>query len=216
MINNEYFVYTHSVNGKVFYIGQGKIRAAKKGCWSHGVKYERAYTRAGKPAEWFEILGNNKLDVNILLHFNYQADALRFEMSLIKHYSAIQRIANKYVAKTVYQFNFNGNLINSFMSIAEAAKNTGIDQHSILNSINKRAHRNSAGGYLWSFSKTCTPVIRRHILKYDLGGNLIHTYHSLDSAIIDLGKNSTTAIRNCFIGRQKQAYGFKWVDAGYY
>jgi len=39
----------------------------------------------------------------------------------------------------------------------------------------------------------------------------VQTFDTLEEIKRKLNINSSTAIRNCFSGKQKQAYGFKWI-----
>jgi hypothetical protein len=53
--------------------------------------------------------------------------------------------------KAVYQRTFDGHLVNTYVSAADAQRITGIEQGNI--SLVCRGKRNHAGGYKWNFVK---------------------------------------------------------------
>jgi len=109
----------------------------------------------------------------------------------------------------VYQFDKNLLFVKKYDSIQEASDISGIDRSSISNSASGK--RRSAGGYYWSFSEKLftKPIVR--IQQYSLEGSLIRVFNSLEEVRKELQISSSTAIRNCFSGKQKTAYGFKWT-----
>ena len=50
---------------------------------------------------------------------------------------------------------------------------------------------------------------RRHIAQYDLNGNYINEFTSIQEAMNFLNKTSK-AIQNCLAGRTKTAFGYIW------
>jgi len=106
----------------------------------------------------------------------------------------------------VYQFDRIGNLIAEWDSLLLASTTLSIDRASINNAI--LGYRKSAGGYLWSYEKIINSG--QKIIQYDLNMNKIKEYSRLSEIVDELNLSSNTAIRNCFSGKQKQAYGFKW------
>ena len=117
--------------------------------------------------------------------------------------------------RNVYQFDKTGKHIKSFKGITEASRETNIDRASINNCI--LGNRPSAGGFLWSYKRDFSPPksIRRRILQYSMDGQLIGKYDTLEEVKAKLRLTTSTAIRNCFKGKQKQAYGFKWEEEYY-
>ena len=91
-----------------------------------------------------------------------------------------------------------------------ASKILKIDSSSISNCA--LGKRKTAGGYIWSYNESCIIPIKTNneVSQYSLDGTLIKTYKNLETAAKDLKLNSRTAIKNCFIGKQKQAYGYLW------
>lgn len=86
-------------------------------------------------------------------------------------------------SRRVFQFDFNGNLLNSYYGISEASRLTKIPISSIFsccNGINK-----SAGGFIWSFfEKAEMPKYKqiKIVKKYDTNHILLKTYNSMREA----------------------------------
>jgi hypothetical protein len=110
--------------------------------------------------------------------------------------------------KPVYQYDKDCNCIQLYESVLEASKVTGIDTASIFKAAGKK--RQAAGGYIWSFDTQCKPYYPNKVVQYALDGTLIKIHDNLETAVKTLGLTSKTAIKNCFTGRQKQAYGYIW------
>lgn len=59
-----------------------------------------------------------------------------------------------YQVKEVHQYDLNGKYINSFKSVNEASRQTGINNHAIsLNASKAKSYNKSAGGFQWSYEK---------------------------------------------------------------
>jgi group I intron endonuclease len=115
--------------------------------------------------------------------------------------------------KPVFQFTKKGVLVKRYDSGTQAAKETNIDRGSINNAA--LGKKPSAGGYLWSFNSSITITEKEVIQQFDLDGNLINTYSTLEEVLKILNITSRTAIKNACKGKQYQAYGFQWRK-GYY
>lgn len=78
----KYYIYTHAINGVVFYIGSN---------WNKGTK-DRAYimTSRGRTSGWHEYVNNNggkeNVEVNIIEYFNDRLECLHREHELIYEY----------------------------------------------------------------------------------------------------------------------------------
>ena len=99
--------------------------------------------------------------------------------------------------------------MNKYNSIQEAADKTKIDRGSISNSA--AGKRKSAGGYLWSFTDSVFVKHKLLVYQYTLEDQFVQIFDTLEEIKRKLNINTSTAIRNCFSGKQKQAYGFKWI-----
>ncbi len=99
----------------------------------------------------------------------------------------------------VYQFDYNGNLLNRFDNPTDAAEKSGVPVENIRRSCNKTAIR--GWNYIWSYGPTedrrwpCT-VKRKSVIQYDMRMNFIKEYPSLTLAAKGIGSD-TTAIANC-------------------
>ena len=63
-------------------------------------------------------------------------------------------LASTPLKKTVYQYDNDGVLVNEFISVREAGRQTNINQTSIAAVANKsNPKRHKAGGYFWRYNK---------------------------------------------------------------
>jgi len=109
----------------------------------------------------------------------------------------------------IYQFDKQGKFLKKYNSIQEASDATKTDRASISNTASGK--RKSAGSYLWSYNNAVLVKHKPLIYQYTLEGNFVKTFETLEAIKKKLSINSSTAIRNCFFSKQKQAYGFKWI-----
>jgi len=76
---------------------------------------------------------------------------------------------NKNVEKQIYQFDLNKSFIQSFKSIKQAEKITGIERSSISRAASGSLTK--AGGFLWSFSQANIPTGKTSLQKAVLNRN---------------------------------------------
>ena len=117
-------------------------------------------------------------------------------------------------AKTVYQYNNNGNLIGTYYSVSEAEKQTGIRESLISGQISG-AYK-SAGGYRWSYEPIQMPAInkvrryKRSVLQKNKDTfEIIAEYESATEASRVTGIQQSDITRVCQ-GKRKTAGGFCW------
>ena len=123
--------------------------------------------------------------------------------------------------KAVEQYSLDGKLIQTYESIAEAGRTTGVDNSQINECCNKR--RKSAHDYIWKFVHDPTPIEElikiqnpnankpRPVEQYDLKGNLIAIFPSIAEAARKCAPNhNTSCISDVCNGTQKTAYGYIW------
>lgn len=134
-----------------------------------------------------------------------------YDTGLISYYDKDHHL------KPVYQFDLNGNYIQQWDNITEAGRSLNINYTSISSCCSK--NRNSAGGFLWSYSKTCNPkplkTSRKHtngVNQYDLNGNFIKSYASIKEAAAETGF-SKSSIQGCCSGQSQTSHGYKWEYA---
>lgn len=112
----------------------------------------------------------------------------------------------KNLIKPVSQYDFCGNLINTYASIHDAMRETGIRDSSIQQNVAGKLF--SVGGYIFveagtdmsSFKFPGPDYIQRgtpyEINQYDYDGNLLNTYKSISSASAETGVNYGSILQN--------------------
>jgi len=150
---------------------------------------------------------------------------------------AKEKISNKLKGRNInnghkiIQYDLSGNIINSYLSVNQAVKETNIkaiDMHL----TNPEKYR-TVGGFIWmykdkpnnysleeriklansrkklpdSHSKLISEKIKKNIIQCDKNNNLIQEWSSIKEARIKLNINS---ISNCLSGKQKTAGGYIW------
>ena len=125
-------------------------------------------------------------------------------------------MTKKYKTSPVLQFDLNGNFIQEFASVKEAAKFHNCTTHTISYACSGRTK--SGAGYLWRHKNDYNgeklmynPYVRKtkHVLQFDLNNNFIAEYESLFQIEDTLGLKKSN-IRGVLDGRQKTAYGYIW------
>lgn len=90
----------------------------------------------------------------------------------------------KQETRIIYQFDKEGNLINQYNSITDAATKLQLDKSKICACCKGR--QKTSGGFQWSYNKECPPVEykkqRRCIQQYTLEGTLLATYPTMTAA----------------------------------
>jgi len=112
--------------------------------------------------------------------------------------------------RKIVQYDLDGNKISDWESIAEAARQTGIDKGNIGHCCNHAPNHNSAGGYIWRYENDNTPVVKytpHSVCQLDLKGNLIAIFKTAQIAKEKTGV-STSSISNCCNGKIDSVKGF--------
>lgn len=121
------------------------------------------------------------------------------------------------IKKVVYhQYDFDGNYIQSFDSLAEANKKLGYNHLPITKVC--EGERQQAGGFLWSYKKEdkIEPYVKNNciaITQFALDGEFITEWKSIDEATKALNKKGNN-ISKCIIGEYSTAYGYVWRKKG--
>lgn len=189
------------------------------------------YGIAGIRFEIIEVLPNTSKSI-ILTREQHYLDTLKPKYNSSKHARCptvpyteerrkkiSERFKGRKLPKEIYdklkvpmfQFTKEGVLLKKYESIQEASSTTNIDRASISNTASGK--RKSAGGYLWSYTSTVKVTHALCIYQYTLEGKFVQLYNTLEDVKRKLNINTSTAIRNCFSGKQKKAYGYKWIKA---
>ena len=118
-------------------------------------------------------------------------------------------------SKVVYQYNLQGELLNSYKSIAIASIKTNVNNRAIARVA--KLERGTAGGYLWRFTKEEDIKQNRKITKsinqIDINTKqIIATYSHIDDAVLNVNGAKSTIYSAC-LGHKKSAYGYIWQYA---
>ena len=116
---------------------------------------------------------------------------------------------------TVFQYTEKGELVNSYPSIAYAARQVGVNP----SMINKCCHgeKQSTAGFFWSFKadekfepKQLKTWKTYKIGQYTLQNEFIQEYKTLAEATRAMGKKQSKYIKECCEGKRSEMYGFIW------
>lgn len=131
----------------------------------------------------------------------------------------VQKAANEPRMRRINQYDFDGNLLHTYKSIAEASRETGISKRSISH-VCKNTFRHSANGYIFRFSDDDSPWVdydsvkchgnkerMRAIDQFDINGNFIRTYESNQEASRVTGF-SRRAIWSVLSNKRKTTHGY--------
>lgn len=117
----------------------------------------------------------------------------------------------------IYQYETNGKLVKVWDGgLSEVGKYFG-KASAIEGCIRHKC--NSARGFVWRYEgdpfsynpKPSGPRRRVAVMQFDLSGNYIRTFQSVNDAADYLGKRTRNSdITNCCKGNHKTAHGYKW------
>lgn len=137
-----------------------------------------------------------------------------WSFQLLEKYPVQEKIDN--TAKIVYMLDDNNIVLQSFRSIAEAAKYVNGERSPIKKCC--RGEIKTAYGYKWKCYEILaekkynnTPIPIEQINAEN--GEVIQTFPSVSAAARALGKNGTSLIRRAVDSDKYMAYGYKWRKA---
>ena len=112
-------------------------------------------------------------------------------------------------SKPVYQYDLDGFLVASYINIDKAEEATKFSRSGISKCCN--GHQKTFSGFQWSFIyyDKLPPISENIICRYNLCGEFIDSFKSLDEAENISGVNKTTII-NCYMGRYDTAGSYIW------
>lgn len=122
----------------------------------------------------------------------------------------------------IYQYDFNGNLLNTFEFIQDAVDylyTNGIVINKTNISICCSGKTTTAGGYVWrkypnNFDTYQIPRYYKKIEKRDIStGQVLETFSSFDE-ILNRYEYSRIKINNCCNNHRPSAYGYHWCYEG--
>lgn len=126
-------------------------------------------------------------------------------------------------ARTVYQFDLDGNFITQYKSLLEAEKSVNPNYNSASGSDIGASIKNNktSRGYVWSYDKEFrfNPEEYRNwcaVDQYSMDGELLNTYNSLTEAAYSIGKTveNVSCISSVCMGKTFTAYGYVWRYKG--
>lgn len=126
-------------------------------------------------------------------------------------------------AKTVYQFDLDGNFIAQHKSLLDAEKSVNPNYNSTSGSDIGASIKNNktSRGYVWSYDKEFrfNPEEYRNwsaVDQYSMNGEFLNTYNSLTEAAYSIGKTvkNVSNISSVCSGKTFNAYGFVWRYKG--
>lgn len=138
------------------------------------------------------------------------------EIQYIYDYAALEKVYNKDKGggfkKTIYKYNLDGSLSQSFENLTLASETIGVRKQDISRAcwnVN-----NTLGGYFWSYEHTESFVPehdnrKKEVIQSFLDGNFIAQYISVAQASRISGL-SKTCIARCCRGERKNSGGFLW------
>lgn len=115
--------------------------------------------------------------------------------------------------ESIKQFSKDGELIQEWPSISEAARILGIDRANIGHCCAHRPNHNTAGGYIWRYKNDTTPVVNytpNSVCQFDLNSNLIAIYKTAILASEKTGV-SIQSISHCCNGKINSVKGFVFI-----
>ena len=121
--------------------------------------------------------------------------------------------------RNVIKYDTQGNFIQSFNSVKDAAKEMNCNYQTISSVLSRK--RRHYKGYIYRYSNEKAPepivIMQTHgktIAQYTLEGEFIAIFKSANEAARAIGKNSNAGrnIRNVSCGKRQSAYGFKWKN----
>lgn len=155
-------------------------------------------------------LKNNTLPtdiVNCINGRNYLTVGFQWRYEKMDKILSYEEIKRK-ITKTIYQYDFNHNLIKEWESVELAAKELNIVKSALRNVLCGISI--SCKGYFWVYKKEDLPTIPYRLEVYDLNNNLIKKYFSLASAEKELNLPLNTI--SVYLQRNDKHYKYIFKD----
>ncbi|WP_278034973.1 NUMOD1 domain-containing DNA-binding protein [Flavobacterium nitratireducens] len=116
------------------------------------------------------------------------------------------------IKKSIYQYNLDGKLINTFKDLKSAAQIINVKKQYLSRACWNNNH--TLRGYLWSYEYkepflTITDKRKKQVIQYNLNGEEITRFKSVTDASKETGI-SNTGIAKCCRGERKTSGGFIW------
>lgn len=138
------------------------------------------------------------------------------EIKYISEYHAFENGLNSDkgggIKKTIYQYNLDGTLKDTFEDLTSASNAIGVRKQDISRACWNVS--NTLGRFFWSYNyqelfSPQTDSRKKEVIQYSLGGNKLALYVSASEASRKTGI-SKTCITRCCRGERDQTGGFLW------
>lgn len=120
------------------------------------------------------------------------------------------------ISKKVYQYDYSGSLINTYPSLHEVERCTGIKQDKISKSCRKKGSHRTCNGYVWSFEPMSIDEIKRvlfycpkPVFQLSIEGETINKFNTAKDAAKAMNCNAN-GIQLCCRGLRVTCCGYKW------
>lgn len=210
------------------------LNNVKKECGRYRIYYR--YTKDGKFIDSF--LGKDSLRKKFGIHKdmvtelinnidNNSFDGYRFTN---KYYESLPPLKDNYTKrgneKNIYQYDFNGNLIDAFSSnkIEEKADELNIKKQSLMTAISKCSkdiENNYYKGYRWTreYFEKLPPLNdkKKYYFLYDVDGNLLYISKTITELFKKINCNNSTNNVQCKFKdiTNNFYYGYRWTNKYY-
>lgn len=199
---------------KTYYIYNQGYNLTRGGCGGTKVKEEEIMKL------WYSGISAAEIAKDFNLYIRTVTDVLkRYNISQDEIYSRGHKFGARFRQKKIYQYNFDGKLINIYNNLEDMHEKTGYTKDYI--SAACRHTYPSANGYLWVYEDDETliqdllakipPKINHPVLQYSLNGELIREYSSYSEVERILGIDKSQ-ISRVVKDKKGTAGGYFWKD----
>lgn len=186
----------------------------------------------GKPVEYYDIKGNyiktfnsaHQAEIETGINYSSICACCREEIKHTKEFQWKYVNSNKKIKdlstekiiikqKKICQYNLNGDLLQVYNSLKEAANETQINKSIICNVCNYKGK--TAGGYIWRYygddfvNKNKKTKSKKSVEQYDKNLVLLNVFDSITEAAEKTNTNLANISSVCK-GRRKTANGYIW------
>ena len=132
----------------------------------------------------------------------------------------LPNVKGKYDMKYIYKYDTEGNLLTCYCNFKTLQDCCGFTDKQISNikrcCIKSETKVHTYLGYIWTFKpkeELVLPdyLIKKNIYQYDLKGNLLNSFESINEAVLYMKDEKYRAgIRQCLLNKLNHAYGYIW------